>query len=97
MIAYQDFVPRPLQSSESSKGLFAALKPPEFETLDAALAAANDWIQRHSITPLNVETVVLPHVYITDAHQVDDTSEAVVPLHKIAFLQQFIRVWYETE
>src|SRR5262245_48269400 len=97
MIAYRDFVPMPLDYEGPAKGILGQLKVPEFETFDAAVTAASEWTRREGVKVVNVETVVLPHAYIKDARAVEETRDAVVPEHKVAFWEQFVRVWYEED
>jgi hypothetical protein len=87
MITYKDFVPKRSAQDITTKGV-------EYETFDAAVTAANEWMQQQSAKILNVETVVLPNIYrmrergTTDADlraaEDDDTN-----------WHQFVRVWYE--
>jgi hypothetical protein len=89
VIAFRDFVPKPLNSTGRNV--------PEFETFEEAVASANAWIAQEAIRVIHVETVVLPHVYIQDAKDVGQTGHAIVESDKVAFWEQFVRVWYEVE
>ena len=87
MIAYQDFVPRQLTRS-------GFLQAPSYETLRAALLAANRWIDEHQVRVLNVETVALPNIHAAWEEGSEDTAlHASGDLH--SSWHQFIRVWYE--
>jgi hypothetical protein len=97
VIAFRDFVPQPLSYTGPPKGFFGLRKAPQFETFEEAVASANAWIAQEAIRVIHVETVVLPHVYIQDAKDVSQTGHAVVEGHKVAFWEQFVRVWYEVE
>ena len=97
MIAFKDFVPQPLNYTGPPKGFFALQKVPEFETFEKAVASANAWIAQEAIQVIHVETVVLPHPYIHDARDVDQTGRAVLPAASLAFWEQLVRVWYEVE
>ena len=97
MIAFKDFVPQPLNYTGPSKGFFALPKVPEFETFEKAVTSANAWIAQEAIRVIHVETVVLPHPYIHDARDVDQTGRAVLPAASLAFWEQLVRVWYEVE
>ena len=97
MIAFRDFVPQPLNYTGPPKGFFALRKVPEFETFEEAVALANAWIAQDAIRVIHLETVILPHVYIRDAKDVSETEQAIVEGHKVAFWEQFVRVWYEVE
>jgi hypothetical protein len=57
MIAFRDFAPQRVKPH----GVLQALKGHTYETFDAALTAANDWIQAGGVKVVNVETVVLPN------------------------------------
>jgi hypothetical protein len=95
MFAYRDFVPMPVDYEGPAKGILGQTKVPEFETFDAAVVAATEWARREAVRVINVETVVLPHANVKDARAVEETRGAVVPGHKVAFWEQFLRVWYE--
>jgi hypothetical protein len=95
VITFRDFVPQPLNYTGLPRGIFGALKQPEFETFEEAVASANAWIAQEAIQVIHLETVVLPHLYIQDAKDVSKTDQAIVEGHKVAFWEQFVRVWYE--
>jgi hypothetical protein len=86
MLRYQDFVPRML----AEPGLFA---PGEYESLDAALAAANEWIAQTAVAVKNVETVVLPNIWSRWEEGSADTSLGTGD--SPSRWHQFIRGWYE--
>ena len=88
MIRYQDFVPK--QTKE-----WGFLSPPEHESFDVALAAANKWIKENEIKVLNVETVVLPNIHGRFEEGSADPALAM-PDGTFNTWHQFIRVWYET-
>ena len=54
-VQFRDFVPKMLAAPK----LF---KAGDYETMHAALAAANQWIEEDDIRVLNIETVVLPNI-----------------------------------
>jgi hypothetical protein len=86
MIAYRDFAPRQLTAP-------ALLRPATLESLDEALAAANDWIETEKVDVVNVETVVLPNVW--SPHQKGTTDPQMITQSEFAVAwNQFIRVWY---
>jgi len=95
MIAYRDFVPMPLDYEGPSKGILGQARAPAFETFDAAVLAADEWARREGVRVISVETVVLPHAYVKDSRAVEETRDAVVPGSKVAFWEQFVRIWYE--
>ena len=51
-----------ISSRKMTKPL-AFLSPAEYESFDAALIAANQWIKENEIRVVNVETVVLPNIW----------------------------------
>lgn len=87
MIRYKDFVPRML----SAPGVF---KVGEYESLEAALDAANAWITEFDIKLINVETVVLPNIWSRWEEGSSDVAlgtSGESPSH----WHQFIRCWYQ--
>lgn len=89
MIAYRDFAP----TQTSSAGLF---KTATYETLDQVLAAANAWIQTNNINVLNVETVVLPNLHVSNDKGTSAPSQVLQPGFAEAW-NQFIRIWYRVD
>jgi hypothetical protein len=87
MLRYQDFVP--MQTKQ-----WAFLSPPEYESFNAALAAANKWIKENEIKVLNVETVALPNIWGRFEEGSADPALAT-PDGAYNSWHQFIRVWYE--
>lgn len=88
MVDFRDFVPEMLAAPK----LF---KAGDYETLDAALAAANQWIEEDDIRVLNIETVVLPNIWSRFEEGTQDVAlgtSGEMPSH----WHQFIRVWYQT-
>ncbi len=88
MIQFRDFVPEML----SAPALF---KAGEYESMDAALAAANSWIKEFDIQIINVETVVLPNIWSRYEEGTTDVAlgtSGEMPSH----WHQFVRVWYQT-
>lgn len=88
MIQFRDFVPEML----SAPRLF---KAGEYESMDAALAAANSWIKEYGIKIVNVETVVLPNIWSRYEEGTTDVAlgtSGEMPSH----WHQFVRVWYQT-
>lgn len=86
MITYQDFVPRMLTES----GFF---QDAEYETFEAAVIAANWWIQQNQIQVISIETVVLPNIWNPKEQGTVDaalrTSGDVG-----SYWHQFLRIWY---
>ncbi|MEQ8789435.1 MAG: hypothetical protein RIC55_24285 [Pirellulaceae bacterium] len=87
MIRFRDFVPRML----AEPGLF---KAGEYESMDEALAAANDWIKENEIRVTNVETVVLPNIWSRWEEGSTDTALGTSGDSPSRW-HQVIRVWYE--
>src|SRR3954466_3855069 len=85
MLRHQDFVPHMM----TPPGFFA---PATFESFEAALSAANQWIKENEIQVVNVETVVLPNIWNRWEEGTEDPSLGTgeSPSH----WHQFIRVWY---
>jgi len=84
MIWFEDFAPQIIKS-----GFFGRT----FESFEAALAAANEWIEHNDIDVVNIETVVLPQIWERSEEGTTDTDirtsgECSSTWH------QFIRVWY---
>ena len=91
MLTFKDFVPRQLKAPRL--GFSAAALEGEYETLDAALSAANEWRAQQQVTVVNVETVVLPNLWSSWEEGSKDPvlgSPSGAPLW-----HQFIRIWYE--
>lgn len=88
MIQFRDFVPEML----SAPALF---KAGEYESMEAALAAANSWIKEYDIKIVNVETVVLPNIWSRYEEGTSDVAlgtSGEMPSH----WHQFVRVWYKS-
>ncbi len=84
MIGFEDFAPRIIKS-----GFFGR----EFESFEAALAGANEWIDSSGVDVVNVETVVLPQIW--DEAGTTDTDLTIYG-ERTATWHQFIRVWYKS-
>ena len=80
MIDQRDFIPKTL-SKQWLKGV-------QTESFDAAIVAANDWIDAENIDVINVETVVLPMA------EDDETETSTFFYIYGKELRQFIRIWY---
>jgi hypothetical protein len=95
--ACRDFVPQRFQGH--SKGLVEELfvlpdNQGHYETLCAAIAAANEWIREHRVRVINVETVVLPNIW--EEWELGTRDPAIRTFAKPIW-HQFVRVWYEEE
>jgi hypothetical protein len=84
MLAFRDFAPEVVKEGRW-------FTPPTFESLEAALKAANAWIAEESINVVNVETVVLPNIH---APFEEGTQDPELAQANYARWYQFIRVWY---
>ena len=84
MLAYRDFVPMVTPST--------LWRAETYESFDAAVAAANDWLAREGPTVLHVETVVLPNVHSAQEAGTSDASLGTAA--GWASWHQFLRVWY---
>lgn len=92
MFCFRDFVPRQIQPPRF--GLSVTAQQGEYETLESALAAANEWLDREAVRVVNLETVVLPNLW---SGWEEGSQDAVLGTPSGAPLwYQFIRVWYET-
>ena len=86
-LLFRDFAPQML----SGFGLF---KVAEYETFQAAVAAANQWIREEKIQLVQLETVVLPNIWRSVEEGTADAS--LNATGNIATWHQFVRVWYRT-
>jgi hypothetical protein len=87
MLKFRDFVPQQVASP-------GFLRPGEYESIDDALRAANEWLATHPVKLLNIETVVLPNIWSRYEQGSVDASLGISgedPSH----WHQFIRCWYE--
>ena len=84
MIRFEDFAPKLLKS-----GFFSR----EFDSFEAALAGANNWIDSNSIDVVNIETVVLPQIWGKGEDGTTDVNLRVDGEWDTTW-HQFIRVWY---
>lgn len=89
MLRYRDFVPKMTKAA-------AFFSPGEFESFEAALTAANRWIEDKGIRVRHIETVVLPNIWSRYEEGSRDTSLGTSG-ESPSFWHQFIRVWYETD
>jgi hypothetical protein len=88
MIDFKDFVPERVANRGFFKDLFQG---PVYESFEAALAAANSWIQSESIQVRTIETVVLPNIWSEEG----STDVDLKTVSGSARWHQFIRIWYE--
>jgi hypothetical protein len=63
-----------------------------YESFEAAVKAANEWINSDAVNVVNIETVVLPNIW---AHTEEGTKDPELPTFEgHARWHQFVRVWY---
>ncbi|MEO7103437.1 MAG: hypothetical protein ABI311_08640 [Gemmatimonadaceae bacterium] len=87
MIRYRDFAPHLIK-----RGL---LHTDDYETFDAAVSAANEWLASTEIEIINIETVVLPNITPDRSEgTVDGRVETEEAMTSINEWYQFVRVWY---
>jgi hypothetical protein len=84
-IKFADFVPRQVKAP-------GFLTAGDYETFDAAATAASDWITKHSVRVVAMETVVLPSVW---APGEQGTRDGALPSYQVTQWHQFLRVWYQ--
>ena len=87
MINFRDFTP----AMTDSGGLF---KAPTIEEFHQALARANEWVAENKINVINLETVVLPNIYMPGEKGSSDTQLRTSG-EMYSYWHQFIRVWYQ--
>jgi hypothetical protein len=87
VLRHQDFVPKVTKPA-------AFFTPAEHESFDAAVAAANRWIEETGVRVINVETVVLPNIWSRWEEGSKDTALGTSG-ESPSYWHQFIRVWYE--
>lgn len=88
---FKDFIPHVVRVEHR----FLDMKFPEdtFESFDACVLAAREWIDREHVEVINLETVVLPNMYDPDQTGSIDT-DLVSSKESKTHWYQFLRVWY---
>lgn len=84
MITFEDFAPGVVER----RGLF---RYSGFQSIEAAVQAANAWIVENDIDLIHIETVVLPNVWSPGE---EGTVDAELPGGDMSTWYQFVRVWY---
>ena len=84
MLQYRDFVPGKV------KGKW--YEGETYENFEAAVEAANQWLANEQITPIQIETVILPNVDFGDEDGTSDSGIEVVG--GMASWFQILRIWY---
>ena len=87
MIGFMDFAPRMVRPG-------ALFRLAEYEALQQAVAAANQWVRHYGVSVLNVETVVLPNIY-RSGEQGSADPHLVTSGEMRSEWFQVVRVWYE--
>jgi hypothetical protein len=84
-----------------SSNMWGAIDLGTFETFDAAVQAAGQWIKDHRICVLQIETVVLTGMTTTGSLSSQAAGLAVPPGSGAGspalFWNQFARIWYDDE
>ncbi|RMG68110.1 MAG: hypothetical protein D6722_12180 [Bacteroidetes bacterium] len=89
LLKFKDFVPQQLSKPSPWTGRG------EYQSLTAALLAANQWMSAHPhLDIINVETVVLPAIHSPKEEGSADTELLVQTGGMPQPWHQFIRVWY---
>lgn len=88
MIAFKDFVPQQIRKQ-------GFIKPPLWETVAQAVAAANEWIREQEVAVINVETVIVPDLSREGAGSGDGSLPVIS--NSLARGSQCVRVWYRAE
>ena len=97
-LAYRDFLPRKTLSPSTFLGIIPTTSA-SYETFDAVVFAANQWIAQSVIHVINVKTVVLPALYETtelSQNAVFAGGSGIGQSLTVSHYSQFVRVWYET-
>jgi hypothetical protein len=87
VIGFIDFAPRIVRPG-------ALFRLAEYEALQQAVAAANQWVRQYGVSVLNVETVVLPNIYRRGEEGSAD-PHLVTSGEMMSEWLQVVRVWYE--
>lgn len=87
MIYFKDFRPK---IAGRKKILFMTVS--DYEGISEVIPEMNDWISRHGLNVINVETVTLPNV---DSEEGSNDSHLRTSGEMSAHWFQIIRVWYE--
>ena len=88
MLKYKNFVPR----QTNAEGFFSEA---DYEDFDAAVAAADAWIERTGVDVIQIETVVLPNIFASGEKGPNDSYLKVRTSDgSRAHWHQFLRIWY---
>ena len=86
VLRYRDFVPKQVEPA-------GFIREAKYESFDAALDAANEWITKYEVQVANVETVLLPNIWKSEESGSTDTSLRTSG-ESSARWHQLIRVWH---
>jgi hypothetical protein len=87
VIGFMDFAPRMVRPG-------ALFQMPQYEALQHAVAAANQWIRQYGVSVLNVETVLLPNIHRSGEEGSTDPHLVTAGEFRSEWFQ-VVRVWYE--
>jgi hypothetical protein len=83
---YKDFVP-----PQTAPGTMFVLG--RYASLDAAVAAANEWVTQQQVEVIHIETVLLPNPFAPSEEGTAD-SHLHTAGEGFSYWTQFVRVWY---
>ena len=86
MLKYKDFVPKEIVAP-------GFLNPGKHESFEAAVQAANEWIEDNEIKIVSMETVVLPNIWSRWEEGSADASIGTSGDNPSRW-HQFLRCWY---
>ena len=95
-IAFRDFVPN--YTEKQVKMLLHSRTEATYENFDAAVRAANVWIDSSAVRIISLETVILPSLSPIDSLKSKETRLSLVSggdITRTSNYYQFLRVWYE--
>jgi hypothetical protein len=90
MIPYRYIDFAPIIAQEKLIGLTVDV---QFESLQDTVVRANDWIVRHGVKVVNIETVILPAPLREDEYSTGDNGFRYIEQR----LVQIVRVWYSKD
>ena len=91
MLKFRDFVPEQIKPEKLG---FLGIKKGEYESFQAAVTKADDWMMQNGIAPVTVETVVLPNIHEKKEDGSEDPTLSVFGSLGTHW-HQIVRVWYQ--